>query len=52
MARAPMGTALRQIQRLFADGILSSLSDGELLERFLSGGDEAAFTALVDGMAR
>ncbi len=48
MARAPMGTALRQIQRLFADGILPNLPDGELLERFLSGGDEAAFTALIE----
>jgi len=43
-----MGAALRQIQRLFVEGILSGLPDGELLERFISGGDEAAFTALVE----
>ena len=48
MATAPMGTALRQIQRLFVEGRLASLPDGELLERFLSEGDEAAFTALVE----
>ena len=48
MATAPMGTALRQIQRLFVEGRLASLPDGELLERFLAEGDEAAFTALVE----
>ncbi len=48
MATARMGTALRQIQHLFVEGRLASLPDGELLERFLSGGDEAAFTALVE----
>ena len=48
MATEPMGTALRQIQRLFDEGRVASLPDGELLERFLSDGDEAAFTALVE----
>jgi DNA-directed RNA polymerase specialized sigma24 family protein len=48
MATAPMGTALRQIQRLFVEGRLASLSDSDLLERFLSGSDEAAFAALVE----
>jgi RNA polymerase sigma factor (sigma-70 family) len=48
MATAPIGTALRQIQVLFAEGRLASLPDGELLERFLSERDEAAFTALVE----
>ena len=48
MATARMGTALRQIQHLFVEGRLASLPDGELLERFLAGGDEAAFTALVE----
>jgi RNA polymerase sigma factor (sigma-70 family) len=43
-----MGMALRQIQNLFDEGTLASLPDGELLERFLFGGDEAAFTALVE----
>ena len=45
MATARMGTALRQIQRLFDEGTLASFADSELLERFLAGGDEAAFTA-------
>jgi hypothetical protein len=48
MATAPIGTALRQIQVLFAEGRLASLPDSELLERFLSERDEAAFTALVE----
>ena len=48
MATARWASALRQIQRLFLEGILASLPDSELLERFLSGGDEAAFTALVE----
>ena len=48
MAAAPMGTALQQIQRLFVEGRLASLPDGELLERFLSERDEAAFAALVE----
>ncbi len=48
MATAPIGTALRQIQRLFVEGRTASLPDSELLERFLSEGDEAAFTALVE----
>ena len=48
MATAPMGMVLRQIQRLLVDGSLASLADSELLERFLSEGDEAAFTALVE----
>jgi RNA polymerase sigma factor (sigma-70 family) len=48
MATTPNGGALRQIERLFAEGRTASLPDGELLERFLSEGDEAAFTALVE----
>ena len=48
MASAPMGAALRQIQRVFGEGTLSGLSDSQLLEKFLDGRDEAAFTALVE----
>jgi RNA polymerase sigma factor (sigma-70 family) len=48
MIRAPMSAAVRQINRLFVEGTVSGLSDGQLLERFLDGRDEAAFTALVE----
>jgi len=48
MAIASKSAALRQIQRVFVDGTLSGLSDCELLERFLEGRDEAAFTAVVE----
>ena len=42
-----LGAALRQINRLFADGVVAGLSDGQLLERFLAQGDAGAFEALV-----
>src|SRR5580658_3579671 len=48
MASAPRGAVLRQIQRVFGEGTLSGLSDSQLLEKFLDGRDEAAFTALVE----
>ncbi len=48
MASAPMGAALRQIQRVFGEGTLSGLSDSQLLEKFLDGRDESAFAALVE----
>ena len=48
MTTAPIGTALRQVQRLFVEGRTASLPDSELLERFLSESDEAAFTALIE----
>ena len=48
MIRAPMSAAVRQINRLFVEGTVSGLSDGQLLERFLDGRDEAAFTAIVE----
>jgi RNA polymerase sigma factor (sigma-70 family) len=49
MIRAPMSAAaVRQINRLFDEGTISGLTDGQLLERFLDGRDEAAFTALVE----
>ena len=48
MIHAPMNAAVCQINRLFVEGTVSGLSDGQLLERFLDGRDEAAFTALVE----
>jgi DNA-directed RNA polymerase specialized sigma24 family protein len=48
MATAPNGSALRQIQVLFVERSLGNLRDGELLDRFIATGDEAAFTALVE----
>ena len=41
------GAALRQINRLLADGAVTGFSDAQLLERFVSGHDAAAFEALV-----
>src|SRR5437763_200444 len=47
MAAAQAGVVLRHIRELVhADGT-GNLSDPELLARFTSSGDEAAFTALV-----
>jgi hypothetical protein len=51
MAAKVGNTALREIETLFAVGTIGGLSDGQLIERFLSGTrDEAetAFAALVD----
>ncbi|SIO58787.1 RNA polymerase sigma factor, sigma-70 family [Singulisphaera sp. GP187] len=47
MASGQLGSALRTIHRLFAEGSVTGVSDGEILERYLSRGDEAAFEALV-----
>ena len=47
MAIETLGAALRQINRLFADGVVAGLSDAQLLERFLSHGDAGSFEALV-----
>ena len=48
MASANRGAVFQQIDRLYRDGTLSGLGDGQLLERYLSHGDEAAFEALVN----
>ena len=48
MTGSPMGGALRQIHHLFVEGTVAGLPDGQLLERFLARGDEAAFAALVE----
>ncbi len=42
-----MTNALDEIHRLFAEGTLAGLSDGELLERFAVRGDGEAFAAIV-----
>ena len=47
MAIETLGAALRQIKRLFAEGVVTGLSDAQLLERFLTRGEAAAFEALV-----
>ncbi len=40
-------SAIRTIGRLYREGTLAGLSEGELLDRFASDGDEFAFEALV-----
>jgi RNA polymerase sigma factor (sigma-70 family) len=47
MAIETLGAALRQINRLFAGGVVVELSDAQLLDRFLAQGDAGAFEALV-----
>jgi RNA polymerase sigma factor (sigma-70 family) len=47
MAIGGYGSVLRQIQRLFDRGTVAALDEGQLLERFVAGRDEAAFEALV-----
>src|SRR5208282_2121024 len=42
-----LGAAFRQIERLFRVGSVSGLNEGQLLERFVKRGDEAAFAALM-----
>jgi RNA polymerase sigma factor (sigma-70 family) len=48
MSCAGRGIVLRQIDRLFRDGTLGGLGDGQLLERYLTYRDETAFETLVD----
>ncbi len=50
MGRVQPGTASREIDSLFRDGVATGLTDQELLERFAAGRDragEVAFTTLV-----
>jgi DNA-directed RNA polymerase specialized sigma24 family protein len=42
-----MRKALDEICRVFTEGALTGLSDGELLERFAARGDGEAFAAIV-----
>jgi RNA polymerase sigma factor (sigma-70 family) len=48
MSSIGRGIVLRQIDRLFRDGILGGLGDGQLLDRYRTRRDETAFEALVD----
>ncbi len=48
MASASLGAAIRQVHRLFDEGTVAGLTDGQLVERFLRRGDQAAFGALVE----
>ena len=41
------GAVLKELDRAFNQGTIAGLSEGKLLERFVSGRDEAAFSALV-----
>src|SRR5271166_2490178 len=56
MTNESRGVALKHLQTVLSSGALGSLSDGALLERFLSGrGDadsSAAFAALVERHGR
>ncbi len=42
------GTVFQQIDRLYRDGTLAGLGDGQLLDRYLAHRDEAAFEALIN----
>ena len=48
MGNGSVGAVARQMGRLFEEGTLAGLSEGELLERFLLRRDESAFEVLVD----
>src|SRR6516162_3491754 len=47
MARAPLSTFLRCLRRAVAPSADDGLTDGVLLERFVTDGDAAAFELLV-----
>ena len=47
MAGRHFGAVVRRIERIFAAGSVAGLSEGELLERFATRGDEAAFEAIL-----
>ena len=48
MSAVGRGIVLRQLDRLFGEGTLTGMGDGQLLERYLTRRDEDAFEALVD----
>ena len=52
MAIETLGAALKQISRVFAVGSITGFSDAQLLERFVSGQDPAAFEGLVGAMGQ
>ena len=47
MISEPRTSVAEGLQQLFGAGTLTALSEGQLLERFLARGDEAAFEALL-----
>lgn len=47
MDEGPAGAVLQHLRRQAAAGALAQLTDGQLLERFLATGEEAAFAALL-----
>jgi RNA polymerase sigma factor (sigma-70 family) len=47
MAMSSEGTVLRHFRRLFTQGTVAGLTEGQLLERFVTQRDEAAFEALI-----
>ena len=47
MPRSDLGTALRDVERLFTTGTLAAYSDAALLGRYVSNRDEDAFAGLV-----
>ncbi len=47
MAAGQLNSLVRQIERLFNSGSVTGMNEGQLLERFVSKRDEAAFQALV-----
>src|SRR3954451_8893170 len=47
MAGRHFGAVLGRIERLFASGTVAGLSEGQLIERFATRRDEAAFEALL-----
>jgi RNA polymerase sigma factor (sigma-70 family) len=52
MAPAQLGPVLRHLRRLAGAPPLRGLTDGQLLQRFAAGREEAAFTALVQRHGR
>jgi RNA polymerase sigma factor (sigma-70 family) len=48
MAGSSLGSAIRQLERLFDAGTVSGLDDAQLLERFVDRHDEIAFAAIVE----
>ena len=47
MAAGQLNAVLRQVERLFGAGGVTGMSEGQLLERFVTRRDEVAFEALV-----
>src|SRR5689334_15674657 len=47
MASGDRGTVLREIDRVFQQGSVAGLAEGQLLRRFVARGDEVAFEVLV-----